>query len=46
MLTNFSSVMHHFYYIGVHWLYLDHSQIIKKNIYLTYSAQEVILTNA
>ena len=43
MLANFSFVMHHFYYFGVHWINLDHSQIIKKNI-STLLAQELIFT--
>ena len=32
MLANFSFAILHFYYFGIHLIYLDHSQIIKQNI--------------
>ena len=32
MLANFSFEILHFYYFGIHWVYLDHFQIIKQNI--------------
>ena len=32
MLAIFSFAILYFYYFGIHWIYLDHSQLIKQNI--------------